>query len=195
MSTVFEDRVLVEIYQTEAAEFDTDDAEAKECQELAEKLGLSGQKNIFKSDGVIPFPKLSKAEKNIWNAFCPSVCDVSDYEDTVIPARVMKIIEYCTDKQYFGTIEIWSESETNPDPIVVGIIGGSSKYNGNVSCYLIARWGEALASWQEVVKIAREKWIRSSTNELTSAIAHKQEKLNSLEHQADIYFAGGTVFI
>ena len=184
-----ERQVQIETYEVEDAEWAGDEIDKEAYVALAEKIGAKKQVELVETEGAIPFQRMSDAVKNTWIAFCPSRHGIDAYAEAMIPMRVMKLAEHCIDKGYFEKIEIWAESETNPDPVMVGIAEGLSR-----GYYLIARWGESLMSWPEIVKEAREKWMKTRTNDLNATITDAQGKLGRIDADADKYFNGGWVF-
>jgi hypothetical protein len=181
-----ERQVQIETYQVEDAEWPGDEVDKEAYLALAEKIGAKKQVDLVNDEGAIPFQRMSDAVKHTWKAFCPGQHRLAEFSDSMIPMRVMKLLDHCIEKKYFGHIEIWTESETNPDPVAVG-------YMGNDARYLLARWGEALLSWPEVVKKAREKWIAKRTNECNAKAAECQSRIDKIENDADTYFGGGYV--
>lgn len=175
--------VLIETFELGQTGDPTQELEdAEEIKALADELGLKGQKKIFTEEDVIPFLRLSKADKRIWFTFCPGKHDVEDYEDTVIPLRVLGIIKVCQEREYFDDIFIRTESTNSPDPIVVGKKGEA--------WYLIARWGHALTEWKEIVEAARIKARRAFTAYYQGVIAEAKGNLDSIDGKVDQYMNG-----
>lgn len=185
--------VLVETYEIEEAEWAGDEMDKDAYLKLAEECGLEGQKQIFVKEGTIPFQRLSENEKRVWEAYCPGRFKAKEYKETVIPMRVLGLIKVCTERQYFQRIEIWTEHENNPDPIVIGIVGNND-YNTK-AVYLIARWGQSLESWPLVVKSASEKWMAASKAKLEKTVAEANMNLAALGDLARRHFAGEYVGI
>lgn len=190
-------KMSIETYEIEEAEFAGDDIDTAKYQEYHEKLGLEGQSKILTNDNGagIPFQKMSNAIFNTWSAYCPNKSNLKTYRETLIPLRVLKLISICQERGYFKQIYIWSESHDNPDPVVIGC---TDQYDWNINAnttYLIARWGESLKSWPEIVKIAKEKTMARFTGELKEKIANANMALANVEHLVNKYLSGERVDI
>ena len=181
-----ERQVQIETYEVEDAEWPGDEIDKEVYLAVAEKIGATKQVELVNEEGAVPFQRMNDAVKHTWEAFCPGHHKLESFSESMIPMRVMNLLSRCVDKKYFGHIEVWTESETNPDPVAVGCIGHNVRY-------LIARWGESLLSWPEIVKKAREKWMRKRVNETNAKIAECEAIVTKIEAQADTYFAGGYV--
>lgn len=163
--------IKVESYFTEEADLEgvLSPEATEQIKQKANELGLEGQIKVFEKEGVIPFHRLSEGELRIWKIYCPQGIKLKEYSDGVIPLRVMEVIGIAYTKNYFDDIFVWTEFEKDPDPILVGI--------KDKAIYLIARWGLALKSWEEIVKLAKEKWI---TKARASLIDNKEEAIARL---------------
>ena len=181
-------QIQVEDFKMEEAVVGQDQTTEEQLQkrkDLLEKLQLKEQQKMFAEDVGIPYQRLTTVGRNIWGAFCPYKAKLADFKG-YIPTRVLEIIE--TNQIKFGRIEVWSEEETNPDPVLVGIVG--QDYTTTQAYYLIARWGESLLSYAEVVKIARDKWTNRRRNKLMAKIKEAEKDVATLERDADEHFDG-----
>lgn len=171
----------IETYEIEECENAGDDINTEEYQQLHKTLNLEGQKKILTNDDGtgIPFQRMDKSVFNIWQAYCPGKFKLHQYRGSLIPLRVLGLLKICQEKKYFGRIEIWTESENNPDPIAVGV---KSDYDWSFdNCYLIARWGESLDSWAKIVQGAKEK----ITLKLKTLLGSEIEKIQSILNNPD----------
>ncbi len=155
---------------------------------LLEKLCLKEQQKMFAEDVGTPYQRLTRVGINIWHAFCPHVTELNDFKG-YIPTRVLEIVEQTTER--FDRMEVWSEEQTNPDPVLVGVVG--KEYSSNAIFYLLARWGESLLPYGEVVKIAKEKWLSKRRNKLNAQLKKAERDLAGLDADADAYFDGNFV--
>jgi hypothetical protein len=168
----------VETYELQETEVPVSEEEKEEYTKLTEDLGLEGMGELLDREGVIPFQRLDSAQKNIWNAFAPSEHRLKDYRESIIPLRVLALCKLGIDEEYFDEVRIWSESEVDPDPIAVGLVFRDGNQYSIEAYYLIARWGEALRSWEEVVRIAREKLTRKAEVELKARLSRLKAALD-----------------
>lgn len=137
-----------------------------EAMQLIEKMGLEGQKTLFvkNDDGEetarIPFRKMTKSEKNLWETLCPDVRKLEDFSNSPIPIRALQIIAYAKDLGVFDEVIILDKVAADfKDPVAVGIVG--TRYSGDR--YMICRWGDELDEMPALIKraagIKREKLI------------------------------------
>jgi len=167
----------------------------EEWLKTVEELGLEGQKKLTKEEkSPIPFPKMRRVEYRVYETLCPNKEDVLKYSNNTIPLRVLSLIALAQREQYFVIIEIWDD-HASPDPVAVGFADSSGLYGENRNAFIIARWGDELRSFPELLKIAKEKWTIKNTTELKSRISDAQKKLETIQNQADKYFIGEFVFI
>jgi len=138
---------------------------------MIEELGLTGQSQLITQaeedideDGVgvrIPYPKMSPAEVAIYETLFPVKDPVHKYSATIIPIRVMQVIQHA--KGLFKGLFIWHDKVMNPDPVLVGTRAKPEGQYGD-DYYLLARWGDALVGITELKKTAEkaltEDWRR-----------------------------------
>lgn len=146
--------MLVETYETpEVDEHGTPECEA-EAVELIEQLGLEGQLSLVKPDGDgelkrLPYPKMTKEQRVVLRAIFPKETHIAKYKDQTIPLRVLQIASHA--KDLFDDIYVWHpENADVKDPYLIAKNGGS--LSGEF--YLLARWGEELKPWNELVEKA-----------------------------------------
>lgn len=90
--------------------------------ELVEKLGLSGQREICKDDkSPIPFTPMNITMKNVFKTLLPVARNVEKYNTTPIPVEILRLVDLSVREKYFGKIEIWYD-EKQKDPACVGIL-------------------------------------------------------------------------
>ena len=185
--------VLIETYEIEEAEWPTDDANKDEYLETIQKLELTGQQELVGQEGCIPFQRMDDKVTAIWKAFAPKQETIHNYREGRIPLKLLVLVGICKEKGWFYDMEVWSESYANPDPIIVGRVKMPNGYS--YAYYMIGRWGEALLSWPEVVKIAKEKWIAKAKADLQERIGDAQDKMQRLDSMADTWAHGKYVSI
>lgn len=156
--------------------------QVEEFKKQAEQLGLEGQKKLFEHEGIIPFHRLSDGEVKIWEMYCSNHLKIKEYSEGVIPLRVLSLVGIAVMKEYFTEIQVWTEFEKEQDPIIVGIKEKAK--------YLIARWGLSLRPWEEVIKLAKEKWISKARAKLQEEIAEAQINLAKIDSLAEDWVSG-----
>ena len=161
----------------------TDEEHATKRKELLDKLNLPLQVKMFEEGGKIQYQRLSNAGLHIWGAFCPHKSDLVACK-LYLPTRILEILE--TARTQFHKIEVWSEELATQDPILIGVLTN----NYDSPKYLIARWGESLLPYAEVVQKARQKWISTRINKLKAKLKEHTLDLESVEADADKYLDG-----
>jgi len=148
--------MAVEVYlEEELSELVSDVEKNDEWKKKAEELGLKGQVQLAGGEKAspIPFPPMDKIKLNVYHVLCSEYTNVENYSGSTIPLRVLSMIALCRQEGYFETLEVW-HNERTADPILVGY--PKSRWNGNP--FLIARWGDELRSFPELLEIAKKKW-------------------------------------
>ena len=171
----------VETYEIESVAFgalDMQEEVQQEVKDLIESLELEGQKELFtkKADGtedIIPYTKLDGTSLTVWSQYCPDKVGVSKYGGGIIPLRVLQIISHAQQMDWFKGMFIWSENEYRIDPILIG--------KTEKDTYILARWGDALESYEEIVKKAKIKWMEKAKNKLTEQRDEADAALSRLD--------------
>jgi|ERR1700748_21732 len=163
--------MATEIYlQPELEELVIDTDRHTEWLEKVANLGLEGQiKLTTNSDKNAPSPYtfMNEQMKLVFQTLCPTKAEVNKYDKSAIPLDVLSHIALCKQEGYFHKLEIWYDNKS-PDPILVGHL--TDKYNS--AMHLIARWGDEILPYEQLV----EKAIHRYTNAfILSAQECKQE--------------------
>lgn len=192
-----------------------DDAKEKDVFAAIDELGLKGQKELVSTQNnkVIPFPKMNITEQRVWEVYCPQKDKLEDYSATTIPYEIMTILQLVKQKKYFdinepeienapenskalkGYIQIWSEAREDIDPLVVGVIETSTKYNwgwshADKTYYLIARWGISLRPFDEICKTSIERWVTQREQSLAADIRKAKLAFENVLDDANKHFSG-----
>ena len=138
------------------------------------------------SQGVIPFPELSKAESNTWGVYCPQKTDLKEYTQTV-PLEVIRLAEIIKEKGWFYKMQVWSENKEEIDPILVGKL----KDDYSSPLFLLARWGASLKPYEEIRDIAKKIWIEKFKTGTEKKIRDAQRDLEDIDSKCNNYFNGG----
>lgn len=178
--------MITEIYLIEKPKTLATDIETnKEWLQKVEELGLEFQKNLCEQDKtLIPFYKLRAGEVRMFNILYPEKTSVETYAEDTIPLEVLSIIALAKKNEYFGRIEVWY-NYNKLNPILIGYKKsnhGNANEIDNDGIYLLARWGEELKSFTELLAVAKEQYIKEKLAELRAEIS-------KLEFTADKYFS------
>lgn len=167
--------------------------------ELCDALGLPQQKILEPSvDRKFFYPEISGEELYVWRTFLPtiyqrsgrdgsSVRTWSDYHFDLIPNEALREIQAALDSNLFHDLEIWTPERSQRDPVAVGRLGQS--------VFLIARWGESLAPFEEIRRAVADRLLRGKIQELSiSEKAGELLRAIALRLRDDIYFSGRSLF-
>jgi len=172
--------MAVEVYLEEELRELAENPEVNaEWKALVESLQLSGQLQLISGGekSAIPFPQMNDGMKRVYNTLCPKETALPSYSSGTIPLRVLSAAALCKEQNYFaGGLWVWSD-EAAPDPILVGKI--STSYSSPI--HLIARWGDELRSYPELVKLAIERKIKLSRAKLEEEIEDNKSALARLD--------------
>jgi hypothetical protein len=136
---------------------------SQEAISMAESLGLTGQLKLTakRDSGVVtrvPFRLMTQQEAFIYGTLCPISVNVSEYDASPIPYRVLEILKRAselkteTGEPFFSEIKVWSVADGRvKDPVLVGI---SRDGHWSRSNYILARWGEELEELPALLKKA-----------------------------------------
>lgn len=155
-------------------------AEDSEHKDLVESLGLNGQKRLRKaaSDNIIPFPIMTAEEYQVYTLCFPERCTPEDFIVETIPTRVLKLLKFVQNQNLFTEFIIHSTpSATVVDPVLIGALAikhPTHNYTERTNYYLLARWGNSLLPFTELVKHARAVGIakrKAAINKIKKQLA------------------------
>ena len=150
----------MEVETFECSETASEPIEAsEEAIRLIDEMELDGQRELVSQvadsgrPGRFPFRMMTADEFNVYKAVCPTAIELSKYNASPIPLRVLQCIALC--KMYpdqFDRIEIWDKTSSEiKDPVAVAFCGS---YAPKSKTYILARWGSELESWPTLVDLA-----------------------------------------
>lgn len=173
----------VETYEVEG--LNTTNAEiCEEWQTMISDLGLTGQEKLrAKTESgeaaLCPYRTMTRDERFAYEVMLPTKVSVHDYTAGPIPVRVLQVLQHAKSlrneegKPMFGCFRVWS-NDSEPDPILVAHTGESS---WSSDPYLLARWGESLISFSEVMEYALKRRsmeyaakLREAANEIAGLL-------------------------
>ena len=189
----------------------------EEWKDMAEQLGMDNQLKLTKGkDSPVPFPYMNTTMIRVFEELCPRQVSYKEYDKTPIPLEIMKLIAFSIKEKHFNEIQIWYDDKS-PDPVVVGLTyqwynnakldgkyiyfdsreeciahpdNNGTAFKTNVNNYLIAKWGDAKRSFDELKKMAIRRFIDINSNQMQKDIKILQDKLNVIKENANCYFAG-----
>lgn len=179
----------VETYEVTETNPETGLAEFEpEALALIEALGLEGQKERTRTRAleggesvttICPYREMTAEEQRVYGYLFAKEMPIEKYDRGPIPLRVLQVAALAQREGWFDRLEVWCpESAQDKDPLLVGVSGphGGTKH-------ILARWGDALAPFDELVALARKRWVEEARANLT-------EKLATVESAATQYFNG-----
>jgi len=166
-------------------QFETDKLD--EWKNLINGMELNGQKKLLsEKDNIppIPFLYLNEGMYRILTTLLPTKTKYNEYSNSPIPLKVLSILKMAVDANYFTKILVFHSDEKS-DPALVGVTQEKINYswgsNIEEKFYLIAKWGDALKSWEvmehEAIEILKKKCISEYNN--------IQNKINSSINSID----------
>lgn len=163
-------------------------ADAEAC-ELVNKLGLDGQKELIDTDTStrFPYPVMSQAEYMTLRTLFPETTHYTKYKNGIIPLRVLQVIAFCKDHPAISNLVIWHTKSAKADPVLVG----EKKDGGSTIYYLIARWGDALESFERMEAKAKAAFKKKYFQALSGILSECKIALENVENKANEKFNKG----
>lgn len=123
-----------------------------ESAELIEKLGLAGQRELINPESGTRFqyPRMTKLQTLVFETCFPVKTKLDAFRHEIIPLRVLQVAAFCRDFQQTAFLEVWHTAIPKQDPILVGRKESYSSEN-----YLLARWGDSLDTFEQLIEKAR----------------------------------------
>jgi hypothetical protein len=152
---------------------------------LIERLALKGQQALISGKGeereVIPYRYMTAQESFVYLTLCPRATPVEEYSLSPIPVRVLQVISHARELDIGKLLVLHPEDPADPDPVLVS--EGAKEYR---KYRLLARWGEELASFEELGKRAVKVAAAKTKAEISKCIAAAQADLARLAAMDDI---------
>lgn len=157
-----------------------------------ESLGLAGQLKLMQnasnsSASPNPFTPMNTVMQRVYETLCPSKMNYKDYDKSAIPVEVLDLIALAEREGYFVDIKIWYDDKT-PDPIAVGY--GSHQYEFMRPKFLIAKWGDVIEPFDQLLLRARKIFFKQRKAELQNKMIESKQKLESIQVDVVRYFQG-----
>lgn len=160
-----------------------------EAIELIEQMGLKGQQILCNKDTAtrLPYRKMTALEHLVFSTFCPQQTPLEDYASGIIPLRVLQVAAHCKQTGFFKHLEVWHPADVKVDPVLVGI-WEERPYVRHP--FLLARWGEVMPTFEELVKKSKAIWITKAKAKIRSIIVEAKADEERTEAVADAVFSG-----
>jgi hypothetical protein len=170
----------IETYEIEESTECTPEQDA-EAIGLIEKLGLKGQEELVrKTDATtgkrLQYPEMTAQEIAVYRAIFPVKTALKSYSHGIIPVRVLQVAAHAF--EFCDGLQVWHKKHRDPDPLLVGYKG----HEWSPSKFIrLARWGDALKDFSELVKDARVIIKQQLEIKLRGEIAEAQAKLGQVD--------------
>lgn len=158
---------------------------------LIERLGLTGQRALVSRAGdrvaVMPYQAMTEEEVAVYSALFPSMTPIGDYAAGPIPTRALQVAALAIEQRWFKRLEVWHKrtGAAKEDPLLVGVKVDPAHEFIVRERFLLARWGDALRPYAELVKEA----AASARERLRCAVAKARAEIDAgaamLDHLSD----------
>lgn len=176
-----------------------DATDLQKWNDLVSFLDLSGQKTIVKEDkSPIPFLWMNETLIATFKVLCPTETDITKYNKMPIPLEILDLVALSKREEYFDYIEIWYDEKTK-DPVCIGQKTKEEykdrdewyrKYH--TEKYLIGKWSDVKASFNELLERAKNRFINEKSLELKQTIKNATRQLEDIQEEAARKFGFGT---
>lgn len=162
-----------------------------EAQELIEKLGLCGQRELLNPETCTRFPYrlMTPVEHKVYSLSFPQRDKLEDFRVGIIPVRVLQVAAFVKENapaDMTAGLYVWHCGSAKEDPLLVG---HTQSYGGKF--YLLARWGDALESFEKLTEKAKKIWMIKAKAKLEKSISSIREDLASMDSITEELFATG----
>lgn len=164
-----------------------------EAAEIISKLGLNGQAGYLNQESCTRFPYrlMTPAEHTVYSLVFPVREKLEAYSAGIIPLRVLQVAAWVREnpaQDMKAGIYVWHTGVAKEDPVLVG---HTANYGGQF--YLLARWGDALPSWEELTAKAKRIWIAKAKARISKEISQWNMDRESLDSLATELFETGDI--
>ena len=134
---------IEEVYSSEVATLAMD----AEAIELCKSLSLDGQMSLTNAETLtrFQFSVMDRAQQFVFSHCFPQRTPLKEFRSGIIPFRVLQVAASCKDFPQTSYLEVWHTGDAQKDLLLVG---KPDAYHATF--YILARWGEALDSFDEL---------------------------------------------
>jgi hypothetical protein len=161
---------------------------AAEWEQLCTALELKQQlKKIGKAEKIaIPYTRLDPRTERVYEMLCPRRELYTEYKAGTLPLDVLQEIHRCKKNEWFPVIAVWYDDKS-PDPFLIGY--DSKKDDANK--FLIARWGDELLPFEQLVAKAIDRYKDAYRRALNRLIADCEFRKQHIEEEIGGYIDAG----
>lgn len=165
-----------------------------EAMELVNKLGLDGQKKLANPETCTrnPYRKMTAVEFAVFSILFPNHTRIERYDDGIIPLRVLQIAAHCRESELFSGLIVWHPPTGQKDPLLVGQ-KTNSEHSWMTDNFMLARWGDALESFEALRARAQKIWTGAARSKLMTLRNQIEADIGQLDSIAENAFLTGTV--
>jgi hypothetical protein len=169
--------VMVETYDMLELDINLEVESDPEAVAIIEEMGLTGQQDLVNdTGGRQPYNRLTADQLIICATLFPSRARLSDYKEGPIPYRVLKEAQVA--KKHFKFLYVFYDTPAEiKDPVLVGAHSEIYSWSDNptrdyAEAHLIARWGDALESWGDLMAKATKRRFEKGVANFNNVMAH-----------------------
>lgn len=161
-----------------------------EALDLCRALQLEGQLKLAdtKTDTRCPYREMSAEEHGVYSVVFPTKTLLAHYRDGIIPVRVLQVAAHATELGFFNKgLYVWHPPAHQKDPLLVGVrseMRDGESWESDAH-YILARWGESLATLEELKVKARALLVERWKNKLKRIKAEVDTALLTIESRID----------
>lgn len=177
----------IETFETAVFNSSTDSAVIEgEILNLIEELGLEGQREFTRASdagdavSIKPYREMTAREIKVYGLCFPNVTPLQKYNGELIPLRVLQVAAHA--KQWLPVIKVWAPEPGKVDPLLVGY----ESEGWGAKPHILARWGEALDSFETLASKAKKYALSKLQKSLNSAKAEFQRAESLLKDNSNI---------
>lgn len=178
----------IEIYDDVELRELQDDIERRTHQTLAATLNLDRQLTHSAANAPMPYAEADNLTRAVYATVFDSARKLADY-DKPLPNRILMLVQIGVENGWWTTDDLYVRSSSSmPDPILYRKPEGAGEYSDRM--VIIARWGDALLPFADLVKTATERTaavvrqkVRAKISELESVLADPEAA--AIEHLRD----------
>ncbi len=188
---------IEEVNSSEAAQMAADSTAI----ELIEKLGLNGQKKLTNTETATrqTFKRMTLLEIEVYTILFPERDKLADFATEIIPVRVLETADKAIQLGQFYKLEVWHSRTRKDDPLLIAYTGTpspqtwDSNYHHDTGRFLLARWGDALLPFSDLVSEAKKAWIATRAQALKKKKRDVEFEIENLQSDADAGFISGNL--
>lgn len=150
---------------------------------LVDELELEGQQFLIGNDqnensDVFPYRKMTSQERIVYETLFPEKTNITHYKDGIIPIRVLQVYQHALsfNRDDCCKFFVWHPKNADKDPILVG---GKDYYYSDQ--YILARWGDALTPFDELMEKAIKILTENYKVDMLNFKSQVETRINILE--------------